>query len=181
MDEIRSKVARYIAGEIQVGEMVDNSRLSVPTQKRFKFEDTWITMNRMIGEAVTRMNSLSEKRTPQLHSQPPPITVKSKRRNAVAVVDPQTRLMTNGCKWPSREDWVIGSDNKIRYASRLQPLRRLESAEWNNGSEDTGHTGTMTPAAPAINMFSSQTTEEDNEAQQAVLEMLHDVDVTSSI
>lgn len=156
MEEIRSKIARYIAGEIKLDQMIDHSRLSVPVQKRFKFEDTWITMNRKIGEAVTGigigigtgMDSSSQHEHGKRSQQPQ--TARLKRRKAVAIVDPQTRLMTNGRTWPCRDDWVIGSDNKIRYAARLQPLRRLDSAEWN--ADIASETAAVLPEVVAVDV-----------------------------
>lgn len=126
MDEVRSKIAQYIAGEVKLDELIDSHRISVPVQKRFMFEDTWVTMNRKIAEAVisTTDNSNASDRKWK------PTAIQERRRNAVTVTDPKSRLMTNGKQWPRMEDWVVSADCKIRYAPLLQPLRQLGQEEW---------------------------------------------------
>ena len=92
-------------------------------RKKFKFGDTWITLNRAVGEAL--LLDSSEKRLARCDEQVKPSS--RNRRNAVTVVDTSTRLMTNGQKWPTRDDWLIGPDNTIHYAPGLKKLR---TSEW---------------------------------------------------
>lgn len=145
MDEVRSKIAQYIAGEVKLDELIDNNRLSLPLQKKFKFDDTWITMNRKIGEAVIDANVNSVTSMNRIMKKPwKPSEIQQKRRNAVTVQDTDKRQMTNGCIWPLMEDWIVTADNKIRYAPMLQPLRKIENIEWSTGI-------IMTSSAGAVN------------------------------
>lgn len=125
MNDVRSMIAQYIAGEMKVDESALKNR-RLPLQKKFKFEDTWITLNRKLGEALIIGSALKKKKNKSTK----PSQLVCKRRNAVAVVDLSNRLMTNGLTWPSRNDWVIGVDRKIRYGPAIQPLRRISSPEW---------------------------------------------------
>lgn len=128
MDEVRSKIAQYIAGEVKLDQLIDSNRISLPVQKRFMFDDTWVTMNRKIGEAV--ISSTGNSGVTEHSKKWKPTAIQERRRNAVTVTDPESRLMTNGKHWPRMEDWVVSADNKIRYAPLLQPLRQLGQDEW---------------------------------------------------
>lgn len=128
MDEVRSKIAQYIAGEVKLDELIDSHRISAPFQKRFIFDDTWVTMNRKIGEAV--IGSSDNSGASDTAKKWKPSAIQERRRNAVTVTDLENRLMTNGKQWPKMEDWVVSADNKIRYAPMLQPLRQLAKDEW---------------------------------------------------
>lgn len=92
------------------------------------FEDTWITLNRKVGEALILSN---QKRTDKPLTKPSRVV--RNRRNAVTVIDLENRLMTNGRTWPRRDDWMIGVDKKIRYAPAIHTLRKINSMEWNFG------------------------------------------------
>lgn len=146
---MRSKIAQYIAGEVKLEELIDRHRISVPVQKRFMFDDTWITMNREIGEAV--ISSAGGGGAGGSLEPPPaapkrwrPSAIQERRRNAVAVTDARLRLMTNGGRWPDEEDWVVSADRKIRYGPMLRPLRPLGRDEW------PGPEAAQEPSAPPL-------------------------------
>lgn len=104
-----------------------SNRFNLPFQKRYKYDGAWITMNRKIGEAI--VNQLATPR-PSRKKSWKPTGVQKRRRNAIAVVDSERRLMSNGLKWPEIDDYVMSFDNRIRYVPLLEPLRKIKKHEW---------------------------------------------------
>lgn len=135
---VQSKIAQYIAGEVKLNDLMNHNRLSVPVQKRFRFEDTWITMNRTIGEAVLQskpselisVGQAAVSRRTSWDKSKKATEIQQKRRNAIAVINQATREMTNGHSWPKMEDWLICPDHKIRYSQFIVPFRKPNESEW---------------------------------------------------
>jgi len=97
-------------------------------QKKYKFGDTWIMLSRELGEALMLSSMENNWKRSTVRTQTSS-RIARKRRKAVTVVNLSTRLMTNGQRWPTENDWQIGPDKLIRYVPASKPVEKLKSAQ----------------------------------------------------